>query len=186
MGADIHTFIEYAYVRESDDERPESWYSFGGRINPSRDYEMFALLANVRGIGALYPPRGVPDQLSWTTRDAFYMTVLHEPRLDFANNPLPAEEGEVSAETAAGWVARGYSRYEGTDPTTGRPLRITHPDWHSPSWLTLSEFDRVLAAHKRNTIGGRVHPGWLALRAALKAFDDAPGFKARLVFWFDN
>src|SRR5207237_4553244 len=52
MGADIHGFLEY---RVGD-----RWFGIDDGWHPGRDYELFPLLANVRGQGALYPPRGIP------------------------------------------------------------------------------------------------------------------------------
>ena len=61
MGCDIHTYIEYS----KDGERWDSW----GKIELGRDYILFGLMAGVRqevlGGGPPFPPRGLPDHLSW-------------------------------------------------------------------------------------------------------------------------
>lgn len=41
MGCDIHCYVEFQDYREH-------WNSFGGRVNPGRDYDTFKKLAGVR------------------------------------------------------------------------------------------------------------------------------------------
>lgn len=158
MGCDIHAYVEY---RERD-----RWSGFGGRLNPGRNYEAFGILAAVRGDGpAIVEPRGVPSDMSWEATDDFYMHVVE--------NDKDAWEGAVKRSTAEEWIQHGASRWH----TDGR--RITHPDWHTPSWLTLPEYDAALARFSAR------EPEYRAVAAAMRELE-ACGYETRLVFWFDN
>ena len=59
MGCDIHCYIEYK--KKNDDH----WRSFGGRINPGRNYTLFGVMAGVRCDGLLYPLRGFPEDAAF-------------------------------------------------------------------------------------------------------------------------
>jgi hypothetical protein len=51
MGCDIHAYVE--------SKKPDSktWWGFGGRINPGRNYRMFGKLAGVRCDGCITKPK---------------------------------------------------------------------------------------------------------------------------------
>jgi hypothetical protein len=61
MGTDIHLYVEYRHREDAGDD----FTSFCGRINPGRNYALFAALANVRQVRktALFEPRGLPDKM---------------------------------------------------------------------------------------------------------------------------
>lgn len=63
MGCDIHCFIEHQHPRDT------YWTVFSGEIRGSRDYNLFAALAGVRGAGPT--PKGLPENLSWGAQDAW-------------------------------------------------------------------------------------------------------------------
>lgn len=72
-----------------------------------------------------------------------------------------------------------------------KKTRITHPDWHTPSWLTLEEAARAAS----RLSGGEMMPGYSRPTQANRQFDmlvgcmracEQAGFKSRLIFWFDN
>lgn len=175
MGADIHMYIEYspkAYA-ETKEGGERFWFTFGGRINPGRDYWLFALLANVRGGGALFPPRGAPSDaaIAASSDNRLYITT---------------SEGDNYAkpEDAARWVAEGSSTY--ILKHDGTPGWVTHPDWHSHSWLTSDELAEVFAAYKDEHRGQSVDIGYTALLAAMRALEDSGENDVRVVFWFDN
>lgn len=69
MGADIHMMVEYLSFTGHDGA--EHWDSFGGRLNPGRDYLFFGILAGVRDEGQIFPLRGMPDNLSWDGKDYY-------------------------------------------------------------------------------------------------------------------
>lgn len=80
MGCDIHTFIEYK--KQSDTEwqegnlyrrtypRQQTTDATFERVylrSESRNYSLFAALANVRGTGGICDPRGLPTDMSKRT-----------------------------------------------------------------------------------------------------------------------
>ena len=176
MGCDIHCYVEYQ-VSYFDDE--PHWATFGGHINPGRDYELFALMADVRNyysprVEPLHTPRGLPDDVGLTARWDNQLYVTDEDH---------ASEGSVTRAVADIWLARGTttvaaSRADGTFNA------VHHPDWHSHSWLNVDELAAVFrvyrAAHKR--------PVGLEYRALLSAmrYLKRESTGVRLVFWFDN
>lgn len=162
MGADIHLYPEYSTFR--NDSR-DYWQSFATDMNPGRDYELFGVLAGVRGQETpLVPLRGLPDHPSITT--SWDNTVW-----------VSDTEGEklCSKETAESWVRTGCSRWL-DDSKRG----VTHPDHHSHTWLTLPEFKAAIAI-----LGRDVAHGYYGLIAALEEMERR-GAKTRIVMWFDN
>ena len=177
MGCDIHIVMEYRAAPGAEYPAPW-WWSFGGVCNPGWDYRLFNRLAGVRGPehGALIPARGLPA--------AFSSEVHHEVLLSIADKPLKVGEVDwegraVEREKAEAWVRGGSSQLV--------RLReydyVTHPDYHSYSWLTLGEYAGVLL--DLHAMGEQLAPGYWAIQAALATFADR-GYEARVVFWFDN
>lgn len=69
MGCDIHMMIEYVAYGEGDNK---TWYDFGGRIGPGRDYAMFGVLAGVRSSREpVHPLRGLPETMSHEGEEYF-------------------------------------------------------------------------------------------------------------------
>jgi len=61
MGCDIHVHVEY--------KADGKWYHYN-HPNVGRNYELFAKMAGVRdqgNIGPIVQPRGLPDDVSFTT-----------------------------------------------------------------------------------------------------------------------
>lgn len=174
MGADIHMYVEHSpkTYAELEEGGERYWFAFG-RINPGCDPRLFALLANVRGQGALFPPRGAP-------RDAAY-EASSDNRLYITTS---AGDKYVKPEDAARWVADGSSTY--ILKHDGTPGWVTHPDWHSHSWLTPDELAEVFAAYKDAHQGQSVGIEYTALLAAMRALEDSGENDVRVVFWFDN
>jgi hypothetical protein len=81
-------------------------------------------------------------------------------------------EGTCARSSAERWVNAGSSKYVNKDKTY-----ITHPDWHSHSWLSADELESAF----RDDTG----PDYKATLAAMRSFEK-DGYQARLVFWFDN
>ena len=206
MGCDIHLYIEYKSKKTEFDGYETKWQSSGGRINPGRNYAMFALMADVRNYGdnklpVLVKRRGMPDDATYSTADDNRMYISED-------------EGEnyVTMETAEGWVKSGSSKF--INDNEGKPTWVTQPDWHSHSWLTTSEFESVLNKYLELETGWhkvRVEehnkmvkeeniqpdswayappsindePEYQVVLASLKRFEEL-GYDARIVFWFDN
>ena len=67
MGCDIHCYIEYKPAGSDD------WSDFGGRINPGRNYDLFAKLAGIRNYDEITPiakPRGMNILIVGRTKHA--------------------------------------------------------------------------------------------------------------------
>ena len=159
MGCDIHVFVEY----RSKKKESASWMAFGKKFHLPRDYEIFGLMAGVRGGIAIYPPKGLPDKetLSFDFKNSYYLWIYED-----------SERGATES-NAARWVAAGYSSYVEEDKA------VTDPDAHTPSWLTKMEFENVLKRLDYTSIE------YDAVLAAMESFE-LNGFDARIVFWFDN
>lgn len=163
MGCDIHCYIEYRPLNQEHLSQ-DDWSHFGGRINPGRNYDLFARLAGVRNYDEIEPvakPRGFPEDAGYAARGAYWMYVSNS-----------TAEGHCSPERAERWVESGASKYRDAEKTY-----VSNPDWHSHSWLTPDEF--AIA------IGGSGEPEYDAILAAMRSFEEN-GFQARIVFWFDN
>lgn len=95
-----------------------------------------------------------------------------------ARRPVAATLGYVKPDRAAKWVGSGSSRWR-----PGRPDYVSHPDWHTHSWLTPGEWEAALKAVPGVT--RKTEPEYFALLAAMRSLE-ASGFEVRCVFWFDN
>lgn len=167
MGADIHCYIEHARPKRED-----YWRAFGGRINPGRDYTMFAILAGVRGSEQpLIPPRGLPPHLGWESNRDSHL---------FVSKDNPGGEGNCSREQAVKWVAQGSATWQGEAQNF-----VTHPDWHSHSWMTPDEWEAACAAGEKANPAFPVDPEYYAMLAAMRELEKR-GLVVRVVFWFDN
>jgi hypothetical protein len=169
----------YRKPNNADDQR---WRSFGGRINPGRNYAIFGFLANVRGGDAVVEPRGMPFDAGWYSSDDNDLYITEE------------EDGcaeNCSAAQAASWVASGSSKYI---EHNGKKAWVSHPDWHSHSWLTADEFSKAVKLGieaQQESVKERwpdmkiKEPEYEAMIAAMRCFEML-GYESRVVFWFDN
>jgi hypothetical protein len=177
MGCDIHCYLEYRERRlpADADEYRRRWRDFGRRINPGRNYRIFSCLAGVRGAAseAVVPPRGKPDDMGYAAADDLWHFIS-----DTASAREAEEEGYVTPDKAARWHDRGLAYRE----RDGKPVFVEDPDWHSHSWLTPDEWE---AALKKSRETPKSEPEYYAVLAALRALE-AAGYRARVVFWFDN
>ena len=206
MGCDIHLYIEYKSKKTEFDGYDSGWQSFGGRINPGRNYAMFGLMANVRNcysdgkLPVLVERRGMPEDASYTATDDNRIYISDVPSSRY-----------VSMETAKSWVNSG-SKF--INDKEGNPIWVTDPDAHSHSWLTTSEFESILnkylelqsvwhkkrvEEHNKMVKEENIQPdSWAyappsmvdepeyqVVLASLKRFEEL-GYDARVVFWFDN
>jgi len=164
-------------------------------------------MANVRNyysdgkLPVLVEPRGIPDDVGYIAKD---------------DNQLYISENEgdnyTTMERAEKWVESGSSKF--IDNQEGKPIWVTHPDWHSHSWLTTSEFETIINkyleleagwhkervdTHNKMAIQEFIQSGsWMyappvmkyepeyqVVLASMKRFEEL-GYDARIVFWFDN
>lgn len=197
MGCDIHLFVETSR-KPKDDEKPW-WRGFGGRMNPGRDYGMFAILAGVRNYHdhpVLIPPRGVPSDIGWQAQDEWWLRVMEDDSND------GDEERTCSLMNAEAWVKSGFSipRYERADyldNKTGEHGKLTHvsdPDAHTASWMTGEEFRHavqrrvdaypIIPEDEKTHFNG-IDAEYKAICSALETFEKE-GRDTRVVFWFDN
>ena len=166
MGCDIHTYVEY---REPG---YNGWISFGGRINPGRDYEMFGYIAGARMGIALTPAKGIPSNLGYRANSDWYLIIDDK----FANM-----DGYTSLKNALQWQKQGHKIIEHPD-RPGMPWQIEHPDWHTPTWLTLKEYRACLL---ENPDGREIVDDYWAIEGAMAALVKRDN-DVRLVCWFDN
>lgn len=161
MGCDIHSFAEVRkegkWVKVGkvfpnpyhDPERPNSVEEDGFEWNAKltdhpydcRNYDMFAILANVRngrgfagcdtgdGFRPIAMPRGMPKDMSDEVMAEYTLQVLPD------DHHLQDKRGYCTLEDARHWVQNKYSRW------VERDIIVTGPDWHSASWLTLRELE---------------------------------------------
>lgn len=162
MGCDIHLFIEY----KQDGQSLLGWWAFGGEHRLDRDYRLFARMAGVRNYWDAVPisnPRDLPDDASWQVKDKNRLLIVDNEE---------AGEREATREQAERWVKSGSSKYDGD-------RYVTHPDWHSHSWLSADEFEACLNSFES------VSAEYKAVLAALRCFESDVQV-TRVVFWFDN
>ena len=173
MGADIHCYVEYT---EKEGSIPlDNLQCFGGRINPGRHYRLFGLLAGVRGGMPIFKPKGMPETCSHDARQDNLLSISEY-----------GSDGTVSASKAAEYVKYGHSKY--IEAANGnKKAFITHPDYHSHSFLSLKEYVRVLNMYEKEFDDGKYSapPEYYAIKAAMVEFEKM-GYAVRLVFWFDS
>jgi hypothetical protein len=180
MGCDIHVFIEYSRkpeIEKSTDRR--FWDNFGAHFNPGRDYQMFALLAGVRGTyDKSREPKGRLEynELGYRTQDYIYRYIVDE-----------IDEGEtekyVLREKVESWVKYGA--------VISCDHWISDPDLHSHSWMTLKELEEVFEDYlplSRLEWGAEasISIEWQAIASAMRILEDGGKNDVRIVFCFDN
>lgn len=170
MGADIHMYLEYRPKVKKDDW-DKKWHNFTyGQVGASRNYGMFEILAGVRGSFALFQPKGMVKDPASTTFDENTLYISKDGDT----------EGTTTLERAQQWVAHGCEIIKDKE---GKPWRVTHPDWHSHSWLTSTEYSKALREYKKRY---EHNPIEYTVLLALMRHYERNGFETRLVFWFDN
>lgn len=132
MGCDIHCYIEY---RSGPDDR---WHAFGERLYGPRDYCTFGYLAGVR-----HKPEGHAKPKG-IVRDVDTIWTLSDLTL-WISDEYPDVDEYCSREQAEKWVTQG-SEWWDDDHT-----RVTHPDWHSHSWMNPREFREALSRSAADT-----------------------------------
>lgn len=212
MGCDIHCYIEYR-DRDVSDLEDKSWSSFGGRINPGRNYAIFSLMAGVRSWNEgniLFEPRGLAENLGYYSRGDNFLYITADEKECSCGGSCDS----VSMSKAEKWVKSGSSYFKNN--REGKPTWVSQPDWHSHSWLSLSEFRQVLEKYKEveqreweelekdrvellnkvpenereqswlyKPYAHATAPGYQAMEAAMSRYEEL-GYESRLVFWFDN
>ncbi len=173
MGCDIHMYVEY-----NDKKREDAyWRSFGGRINPGRNYWIFGLIS--KGVRAEFEEsmedKGLPDELGSYARSDSHL---------YITDAETDEEGCCSLKRAKEWEANGHKiTYK-----EGKPIWVAHPDWHSHTWLTVEEYRKVIEIYLEKNQKGDYNDPEPAYQALLSAMEKLAEFDndVRVVIWFDN
>jgi hypothetical protein len=194
MGTDIHSFVEYANTPSGESFRGESAHPacLFAEFSISRNYELFDALANARSgqlgegqasKGALFPPRGIPTDLSYRAAQSYFDLVKDTA----VNSSFWPQEGLVSQYEAIGRINSGEAHGGTVLHPFGKSQMcqtVSKPFWHTPSWLFPYEVD---AALQHFGLTGALHFDFRLLLEAMKMLEAEVGVgRVRLVFWFDN
>jgi hypothetical protein len=199
MGTDIHAFVEYAddQSRRPFSGRAEEPAWLFGKFSLSRDYALFDALGDGRnsqmapedvGERSLYPPRGIPADLSLEVAWEYYDLIVEH------QTPYPGfwpKHACVSASQAEERVRQGahlgnlaQTIYYGTTPPRTWKT-VSKEYWHTPSWLSLREIHQSLDHHRLPQ--SELRWDFRALLTCLSLIEEQIGSgQTRLVFWFDN
>lgn len=185
MGADIHMFVEYRNKERAQEDKTEGrkpyWYAYGGRVNPGRNYTLFAVLAGVRGqYDDSFDPKGIleKDEMGCISGREAHLYILDKPTSEIH------EEGCCYREQAEKWAQYGRRII--------KDKWIEHPNWHSHTWMSIEELEEAFNRYKAHATSewGRevtdVPVEYRALLASMKALEDGGENEVRVVFWFDN
>ncbi len=165
MGCDIHMYVEYK------SKYNKNWSSFGGRINPGRNYWMFGLIAKVRcKFNESLSPKGMPEDAGWKSSSDNQLIITETGE----------EYGCCTIINAERWVRSGCRFID----YNGKHSCVTHPDWHSHTWLNLFEFEQVMKNFNNKENAGR-EPEYEALLAAMQKLAEFD-YDVRVICWFDN
>ncbi len=77
--------------------------------------------------------KGIPRDIGWETVEDYTLTVL-----DNENDEL---ENCCTRSQATNWIGKGSS--EPWEVMDGEIIKITGPDWHTPSWLNTDEVETL-------------------------------------------
>lgn len=152
MGCDIHAHLEYVDSRCS--------VEYFASLYLGRNYDLFGLMAGVRGGEPLYEPKGLPSDASHG--------VIEKCTYYVAVNPSETSTSEQEMLLSARSFGGG---------------RFYDSDFHTFSWLSLKEYKNVLKEYTKKH--GRPHAPWESVLMFMKLFKRR-GYKPRLVFWFDS
>lgn len=160
MGCDIHAWIEYK-------NKTGEWFDFA---NPYlvRDYAMFGLMAKARcEYNESFEARGIPEDVSYGALGRYTLFVIEDEK--------NKNTGEIWQKEVRGYLGCGAKFVSAK--------RISNPDWHHASWLTVDEFEYCINKHRE--LCDWEHVNYQATLSAMKEFKKADK-DCRLVFWFDN
>lgn len=199
MGCDIHLFIEKKIKVKGietwvncDDFRINPFYTEDGKngnlyeqrsIYLGRNYELFCILANVRGYceNTISDPKGLPEDVSSIVKDRSdywkddghshsYLT-LKEINNFLSENPTVWIEGMISPESIKELESSGKT------PTMSAGF-TTSEGWDYRTW----EEESPLAGLANKITERLKEEFYLFDDDKIEEFDE----KIRIVFWFDN
>lgn len=152
MGCDIHLIAESKAININ------SWWPLA-EFHLPRNYMIFGHMADgLRYSGAKkpFPLKGFPKDASYLSKERYYMLL-------------------------ADLTDKEIAEYKSYGSKVVDKIYLEHPDWHSASWLSLSELSVALT----NAIGDDdylIPSEYIALVEFMQAIDS----RTRVVFWFDN
>jgi hypothetical protein len=130
MGCDIHAYIEF--FSKTEHKNTSNCYvgCFSGQLSLGRDYTLFGLIAGVRhSVPPLINPKGIPTKpgLSYEVADDYYLSVVSDEATRVSPN-------SIRQSLAQEYVLDAQSTY-----VDDSKMRITNPNFHTPTWVTLDE-----------------------------------------------
>lgn len=179
MGTDIHAFVEYD---TNPEQRP---FAEMGAIHSvslaefdiERNYELFDRLAAARESQMEAPdfkphmrrPKGIPNVVSYAVARRWYVATQHPEYTSLGDVPLlvfpPFQDAKLAIELDKVPV-------------------FLNPEWHSASWMSLSELEEVVTEMDVDGCGPDV--GVRIVIVAMRMLEERYGEgHSRLVFWFD-
>ncbi|QDT47209.1 hypothetical protein Pan258_12400 [Symmachiella dynata] len=211
MGTSIHAFIEVDYSEQSMPfvtSKTVSAFNDGELLLTGNPQVLDALGDGVNyhfpgdrsRKRALHSPRGLPPMLSFPVFNRFAHIIVKgdtdvhyfNSNLSWLSPGLPA----VTQEVAQRWVDDGYSIYIGCPWRivfgAGKVCkeRVSHPDWHSPSWLTLPEIFDSLDYFDLSIMEMKDDQREMMFPIVVNVMEQIEAKlgdgRTRLVFWFDN
>lgn len=200
VGTNIHFFVEY------DRDRATTPFTLKGNIHSlsqtellvQHDYALFDALAGGRshslGVAErppLFAPRGLPVLVSPQVFYRYYHIVDEPAYGDLPHDqlsswvvPLPTLTWDVAEK----WIELGRSTLAPMENhALGRPRRrrVSDPDWHTTSWLSLAEIVASLQAHGMSET--TVQCDMAAHLSGMRSLESHLGVgRVRGVFWFSN
>lgn len=200
MGTSIHLFIEY------DRDQSSIPFSVAGNIRSlslaelwlPNDYKLFDALAGGRShtLGVvekppMFRPRGLPTPISLEVYYRYYYVVEDPKYRDAKYDKIPkwiAPLGSVTEAIATEWIEKGWSTLAPSENhSQGRPRRhrVSGPNWHTASWLLLSEIG--LSIEFYDIAEELLSYEMIAHLSAMRILESHLGpSRTRIVFWFDN
>lgn len=136
MGCDIHAYIE-CYSKRDNAQSQKCYVNCVAKdVYFGRNYQLFGLLAGVRGISSsVFQPRGLPSnpQISGDVEYEYYKPVIENDEISKYTSQLLSHE-YVSRTEADKLVQTRMTEYGNSDKT-----KIIKPGLHTPHWLNLNE-----------------------------------------------
>lgn len=112
-----------------------------------------------------FEPKGIPSDLCHRTSYEYHLLVWDDD-----------DERTCTRSDAESWVESGASKWENEDKTS-----VTHPDWHTPSWLSTEEvatiIDRYKAVNEALVPDARKEFDEMVQRAKARGSDNIPDWK---------
>ena len=171
MGADIHCYIEHGRRPKGDEKIFWSSFNYSG-LNPGRNYDVFGAIAGVRrSDNQMVELRGMPADAGYGARSSNQLYVVDD------DDPSAAHESFCSRSDAESFVNSGWgSKWVNAEKTI-----VTHPDWHSHTWLTPAEWRQVIEAEYEYGPDDE----YFAIAALMEELERR-GNEVRIIIWFDS